>query len=86
MYLLLFCETGFNFGFLLAKHLLFLFQFVETGLNLVHDLFGPVEIFSGADKDVVDLLLLIVKFVGLSEVSFFRIFDNFRGVIGPDLR
>lgn len=86
MYLLFVCETGLDFCFLLGKHILFLFEFVETGLDFVNDLFGSIEIFSGADKDVVDLFLLIVKFVGLPEVSFFGVFDNFGGVIGPDLR
>lgn len=83
---MLICETSFNFGFLLSEHLLFLFEFIDVALNFVNDLFGFIEVFAGADKNVMDLFSLIVEFVGLSEISFFRVFDNFGGVIGSDLR
>ena len=86
MYLLFICEAGFDFGFFFCKHILFLFEFVDTGLNFIDDLFGFIKILSGADKDVMDLFFLIVEFVGLTEVSLFWVFDNFGGVVLPDLR
>ena len=86
MYLLLIAERRLYFSFLLHKYFLFFFEPIETRLNFIYNLFGSIEIFSGADKHVVDLFFFVVEFIGFSEVSFFRVFDNFRWVVFPNLK
>ena len=84
-YLFFFGKTVLNFSFFSIKHILLLFEFLNSLLDLDCSLFGAIIVFSGVDKDVWDLFFLIIESGGLSDICFFAIFYYFGGVILPNL-